>query len=61
VQAFLGRQLVFTDIPRTINYVMDHCDVQGAGSLDAVLGADARAREWATGYIKSASGRVVGT
>jgi 1-deoxy-D-xylulose-5-phosphate reductoisomerase len=61
VQAFLCRQLAFTDIPRTIDYVMDHCDVQDAGSLDAVLGADARAREWATGYIKSASGRVVGT
>ena len=58
VQAFLDRQLAFTDIPRVIAYVMDHCDVQDAGSLEAVLGADARAREWATGYVKSASGRV---
>ncbi|UCC56376.1 MAG: 1-deoxy-D-xylulose-5-phosphate reductoisomerase [Gammaproteobacteria bacterium] len=61
VQAFLERQLAFTEIPRAIDYVMDHCDIQDAGSLDAVLGADARAREWAKGYIKSAPGRVVGT
>jgi 1-deoxy-D-xylulose-5-phosphate reductoisomerase len=61
VQAFLDRQLAFTDIPRTIDYVMDHCDIQDAGSLDAVLAADARARVWAMEYIKSVTGRVVGT
>lgn len=58
VQAFLDRQLAFTDIPRAIGYVMEHADVQEAGSLEAVLGADARARERAIEYLGTASNRV---
>jgi 1-deoxy-D-xylulose-5-phosphate reductoisomerase len=58
VQAFLDRQLAFTDIPRVITWVMGHADVQDAGSLEAVLAADARARERAIEYIGTATNRV---
>jgi 1-deoxy-D-xylulose-5-phosphate reductoisomerase len=58
VQAFLDRQLAFTDIPRAIAWVMERSDVQDAGSLDTVLAADARARERASEYLASISHRV---
>jgi 1-deoxy-D-xylulose-5-phosphate reductoisomerase len=58
VQAFLDRQLAFTDIPRVIAWVMDHVDVQEAGSLEAVLAADARARERAIEFPGTATNRV---
>ena len=58
VQAFLDRQLAYTGIPQVIASVMERCDIQDAGTLEAILGADARAREWAAGYIRSASDRV---
>ena len=58
VQAFLDRQLAFTDIPRAIAWVMERSDVQDAGSLDTVLAADARARERASEYLAGISHRV---
>ena len=58
VQAFLDRQLAFTDIPRAIAWVLDHADVQDAGSLEAVLAADACARERAIEFLDTATNRV---
>lgn len=58
VQAFLDRQLAFTDIPRVIARVMDHADVQDAGSLEVVLAADARTRERAIEFLGTATNRV---
>jgi 1-deoxy-D-xylulose-5-phosphate reductoisomerase len=58
VQAFLDRQLAFTEIHRLIARVMEHADVQEAGSLEAVLAADARARERAIEFLDTATNRV---
>jgi 1-deoxy-D-xylulose-5-phosphate reductoisomerase len=58
VQAFLDRQLAFTDIPRAIAWVMERADVQEADSLEAVLAGDARAREWAIEFLDTATNRV---
>src|SRR5687767_6305135 len=51
VKAFLGGRLRLTDIPRVIERVMDAHETRPASSLDAVLGADARARAAASAEI----------
>ena len=45
VQAFLDGQLDFPGIPRTVEAVMDRHDTVSAPDLEAILAADARARE----------------
>ncbi len=58
VQAFLDRQLAYTDIHRAIDHVLEHANVQEAGSLEAVIDADARARDLAIDYLGTLSNRV---
>ncbi len=58
VQAFLERRLAFTDIARVIDRTLSACDSGDAHSLEAVLAADALARERATGFLGSGSHRV---
>jgi 1-deoxy-D-xylulose-5-phosphate reductoisomerase len=47
VEAFLGRRIGFSDIPRVVEATLEAADGANAqpDSLDAVLATDARARE----------------
>ena len=58
VQAFLERRLAFTAIPGLIEYVLEHCELHEAGSLEVILGDDARARQWAGTYLETRANRV---
>ena len=48
VQQFLERRIGFNDIAGLIGDVMEHCEPGPADDLDAILAADASARELAT-------------
>ena len=58
VQAFLDRELAFTEISRVIARVLEHTDVQDAVSLETVLAADANAREQAGIILGATSNRI---
>ncbi len=47
VGAFLERKIPFTDIPRIIDATLQAHDLQRADSIDAIMAADAWAREYA--------------
>jgi 1-deoxy-D-xylulose-5-phosphate reductoisomerase len=51
VQAFLDRQLTFTDIPRIVEKVMQSHQVDHDPDLTAVLNADTWARNTAEGIV----------
>jgi 1-deoxy-D-xylulose-5-phosphate reductoisomerase len=51
VEAFLAGRVRFTDIPRTIEAVVERHGGDPADSLNDVLTADARARETAAGFL----------
>ena len=51
VDAFLGNQLRFTDIPRVIERALEQVTVIEPSTLSVVEGADAEAREVATAFL----------
>ncbi|HRP23538.1 MAG TPA: 1-deoxy-D-xylulose-5-phosphate reductoisomerase [Thauera sp.] len=51
VAAFLDRRIGFLDIARVIEACLERSDCLAVDSLEAVLAADARARDWARGEI----------
>ncbi|HSZ11312.1 MAG TPA: 1-deoxy-D-xylulose-5-phosphate reductoisomerase, partial [Rhizomicrobium sp.] len=57
VQAFLDRRIPFLDIPRVVEATLETGETALSnaepGDLDAVLAADARAREWAGEHCRS--------
>jgi 1-deoxy-D-xylulose-5-phosphate reductoisomerase len=57
VQAFLDRRIPFLDIPRVVEATLETGETALSnaepGNLDAVLAADARAREWAEEHCRS--------
>ncbi len=57
VSAFLDGRIGFLDIARIIEASLERCGVLTVDSLDAVLAADARAREWARAEIAVAASR----
>ena len=57
VGAFLDRRIGFLDIARVIASCLERCGGLAVDSLDAVLAADARAREWARSEILVAAAR----
>ncbi|HHO67744.1 MAG TPA: 1-deoxy-D-xylulose-5-phosphate reductoisomerase [Gammaproteobacteria bacterium] len=58
VQAFLDGELAFTGIAGVIAAVLDRCPVRDAGSLEAILAADAEARACAREAIGQAPRRA---
>jgi 1-deoxy-D-xylulose-5-phosphate reductoisomerase len=58
VQAFLDRQIGFTDIPKLIDAALQHCASRTAGTLDIILEDDLLARQWSSEYIHSGNCRV---
>jgi 1-deoxy-D-xylulose-5-phosphate reductoisomerase len=56
VEAFLGGQISFLDIPRVIASVLSALPVNAVNSLDDVLGADAEARRTAMQKISALAG-----
>lgn len=58
VEAFLDRRLGFTAIPRVIADVLDAVPVGTAGSLDALIAADAAARTVARACVKASLERA---
>ena len=52
VQAFLDKKISFTKIPGVIKRTLDEIDNTEALSLDAVLAADASAREFAQSIVE---------
>lgn len=59
VEAFLDGQLAFTGIPGVIEATLSHLGVEEASTLDVILDADHRAREYATLLVGGASHREV--
>lgn len=55
VECFLQRQVAFTDIPRIVEHALVEIAPCAADSLDAVLVADAQARNAARNYIAAAA------
>jgi 1-deoxy-D-xylulose-5-phosphate reductoisomerase len=51
VQAFLERQIRFTDIARIIEYTLERMPIQDAVSLQIILESDAAARQLASEQI----------
>jgi 1-deoxy-D-xylulose-5-phosphate reductoisomerase len=51
VEAFLSRQIKFTDIAKTIAYVLSHQTPSNGETLEQVLADDRIARELAKSYI----------
>src|SRR5262245_1293846 len=51
VDAFLRRDIAFTDIPSLINAALDAHEPRSGGSLDAVVEADRWAREFAKRWV----------
>jgi 1-deoxy-D-xylulose-5-phosphate reductoisomerase len=60
VKAFLERRLSFTDIPRTIDAVLQQHSVRSVGSLDDVLAADEWSRRQAQAAVAQLSSATVG-
>ena len=58
VQAFLDRQIAFTDIPRLIDGALQSCASRAAASLEVILEDDAMARQWSHEFIGAGSHRV---
>ena len=58
VQAFLDRQIVFTDIPRLIDGALQSCPSRAAESLEVILEDDAMSRHWSHEFIGAGSHRV---
>jgi 1-deoxy-D-xylulose-5-phosphate reductoisomerase len=58
VEAFLDRRIAFTNIPRLIGEVLQHCPSRSAASLEVILEDDAFARQWSYEYINAGSHRV---
>ena len=56
VQAFLERRLAFTSIPHVIEDALAHCAAHDAGTLQAILGDDALARDRATRFVAADTG-----
>ena len=52
VAAFLAGRIGFMDIPRVVSAALEAVPAEPAADLDAVLGADARAREAARAAIE---------
>jgi 1-deoxy-D-xylulose-5-phosphate reductoisomerase len=59
VQAFLDWKIAFTAIPDVIETTLARTTSQPAGSLDAVLAADAAARRFADEYIRTTQQRAI--
>jgi len=55
VEAFLNRQLAFTDIPGVIESTLSHLTVHEATTLDVILDADHQAREYASTLVNGAA------
>jgi len=53
VQAFLDRELNFTDIAKTVEYTLEQITVEPALSIDTVTKTDARARQVAQEFIQA--------
>ncbi|MFH1984694.1 MAG: 1-deoxy-D-xylulose-5-phosphate reductoisomerase [Pseudomonadota bacterium] len=53
VEAFLGARIEFVDIPRVIRQTLDQFPAAGPVTLEAVVAADAWARQAAAGWISS--------
>ena len=51
VEAFLNRQIKFTEIAKTIAYVLSHQTASSGETLEQVLADDQTARELARSYI----------
>jgi 1-deoxy-D-xylulose-5-phosphate reductoisomerase len=58
VQAFLDRQIAFTDIPRLIDGALQSCPSRAAVSLEVILEDDVMARQWSHEFIGAGSHRV---
>jgi len=56
VQAFLERQIRFTDIARIIEYTLERMPIQDAVSLQIILESDAAARQLASEQISRLTG-----
>ena len=56
VQAFLDRQIAFTQIADTVEHTMSLCPVRLADTIDSVLTEDTRARHVANDYVARISG-----
>jgi len=52
VDAFLEQRIKFMDIPRVIDKVLNYFPVEGVESIDAVLSADTKARQYAMKTIR---------
>jgi len=58
VQAFLDKQIRFTDIPVTVEHTLSRCSVAPADSLAAIEETDTLARDVARNFITSCSKRA---
>ncbi len=52
VEAFLNKQIRFTEIPQLVEAALDNIPGVKADSMSAILEADAEARQFATAYAK---------
>jgi len=52
VDAFLQERIKFMDVPRVIDKVLNYFPVEGVESIDAVLSADTKARQYAMETIR---------
>ncbi len=53
VEAFLGRQISFTAIPKVVEATLESCSSQGIGSIEDVLEVDALARKVAGEQLRA--------
>jgi 1-deoxy-D-xylulose-5-phosphate reductoisomerase len=53
VSAFLAGKIAYLDIARLIAHTLERTDIAAADTLDAVLAADAQAREEARIWLES--------
>ncbi len=51
VERFLAGKLAFTKIPNMIETILSHSNITAADSIDAILAADAQARQNANAYM----------
>ena len=58
VQAFLDKQIRFTDIAATVEYTLSQCTIGQADSLETIVRTDVFSREVAHDFVKSTGKRT---